>query len=344
MSSPLTLTELKTLIQNFSENSETTFVATLDDFIKNAEERIFELVQFDYFRRNVTGLMTAGSRYLTAPNDFELSFSLAVIDSNTNDYHYLDKKHTSFMRAYSDDAVVSLTTYTVTVASGVNTYGSGNKYYLNGINSPTVSLTEGQTYKFDQSDSSNLNHPLRFSITSNGTWGEGTEYTTGVTTVGTPGSAGAYTQIIVAVDAPTLYYYCTNHTGMGGQANTPASEQGRPLYYADFDKELSTATNNGSTLIVSPVPDQNYDVELHYLYKPNSLVTDTTGTWISEHARNGLLYGCLVEAYIFMKGDPDMMKLYEDRFQQEMARLKNKAEARGRRDEYRYDSLRTQIT
>ena len=51
MSSPLTLTELKTLIQNFSENSETTFVSTLDDIIKNAEERIFELVQFDYFRK-----------------------------------------------------------------------------------------------------------------------------------------------------------------------------------------------------------------------------------------------------------------------------------------------------
>ena len=65
---------------------------------------------------------------------------------------------------------------------------------------------------------------------------------------------------------------------------------------------------------------------------------------MSDHARNGLLYGCLVEAYTFMKGDADMMSLYENRFQQEMARLKNKAEARGRRDEYRYDSLRTTVT
>ena len=248
------------------------------------------------------------------------------------------------MRAYSDDAVVSLTTYTVTVASGVNTYGSGNKYYLNGINSPTIELTEGQTYRFDQSDSSNSNHPLRFSITDNGTWGEGTEYTTGVTTVGTPGSAGAYTQIIVAVDAPTLYYYCTNHTGMGGQANTPASERGRPLYYADFDKELSTAANNGSTLIVSPVPDQDYSVELHYLYVPTSLTSATTGTWLSQNAKNALLYGSLVEAYTFMKGEPELITLYETRFNQEVARLKNLAEARGRKDEYRYDSLRTQIS
>ena len=227
MSSPLTLTELKTLIQNFSENSETTFVSTLDDIIKNAEERIFELVQFDYFRKNVKGLMTKGTRFLTTPDDFELSFSLAVIKTN-GDYIFLDKKHTSFMQEYAPDP-------------------------------------------------------------------------------------------------------------------TDSGSQGIPLYYGDFDKDLNTGLKE-STIIIAPVPDQNYDVELHYLYKPNSLVTDTTGTWISEHARNGLLYGCLVEAYIFMKGDPDMMKLYEDRFQQEMARLKNKAEARGRRDEYRYDSLRTQIT
>ena len=340
----MTLAELKTLIQNYVENDETTFVSTLNDMIQISEQRLFELIQFDFFRKNVTGNLTVGNTYLTAPSDFQMSFSLAVIDSNTNDYHYLDKKHPSFMREYSDDAVVSLTTYTVTVASGVNTYGSGNKYYLNGINSPTIELTEGQTYRFDQSNSSNSSHPLRFSITDNGTWGDGTEYTTGVTTVGTPGSAGAYTQIIVAVDAPTLYYYCTNHTGMGGQANTPASERGRPLYYADFDKELSTAANNGSTLIVSPVPDQDYSVELHYLYVPTSLTSATTGTWLSQNAKNALLYGSLVEAYTFMKGEPELITLYETRFNQEVARLKNLAEARGRKDEYRYDSLRTQIS
>ena len=91
-------------------------------------------------------------------------------------------------------------------------------------------------------------------------------------------------------------------------------------------------------------PEQDYEVELHYLYRPNSLVTDTTGTWISEHARNALLYGCLVEAYTFMKGEADLMNLYEQRFNLEILRLKNQAEARGRRDEYRYDSLRTSVS
>ena len=107
-------------------------------------------------------------------------------------------------------------TFTVTVQST----GSGNKYFIDGVQQDTLTLGETGTYKFDQSDSSNSNHPLRFSTTSNGTHNGGSEYTTGVTTNGTPGQAGAYTQIVVATSAPTLYYYCTAHSGMGGQANT----------------------------------------------------------------------------------------------------------------------------
>ena len=110
----------------------------------------------------------------------------------------------------------SVTTYTVTVAE----YYGANYFYINGSRAATLNLTEGQTYRFDQSDSTNSGHPLRFSTTSNGTHGGGTEYTTGVTTSGTPGSSGAYTQIEVASGAPTLYYYCTNHSGMGGVINT----------------------------------------------------------------------------------------------------------------------------
>ena len=115
---------------------------------------------------------------------------------------------------------VATVTYTVTVVDS-----SGNKYRFNGgsSNAETLELTEGTVYLFDQSDSSNSGHPLRFSTTSNGTHNSGTEYTTGVTTFGTPGSAGAYTRIKVATGAPTLYYYCSVHSGMGGQANTPAA-------------------------------------------------------------------------------------------------------------------------
>tara|TARA_Y100001972_G_scaffold1229_1_gene1386 strand:- start:47 stop:721 length:675 start_codon:yes stop_codon:yes gene_type:complete len=224
----MTYTQLLTLIKSFLDYDETTFNDTIPDFIKNAEDRIFNLVQEDFFRKNVSGSLTTGNRFLTCPNDFILSFSLAVIDSS-NDYRFLDKKHPSFMQEFTPDI-------------------------------------------------------------------------------------------------------------------TDTSLRGLPLYYADFDKEYSTSGSSGTTIVVAPLPDANYTVELHYLYKPNSLVTDTSGTWLSFNARDALLYGSLVEGYTFMKGEPDLLTTYENRFQQEIARLKNRAEARGRRDEYRYDSLRTNVS
>jgi len=121
----------------------------------------------------------------------------------------------------SGAATVTTNIFAVTVASGTNPYGTGNKFYIDGVVSPTISIAEGSTFRFDQSASSNSSHPLRFSTTANGTHGGGSEYTTGVTTSGTAGQAGAYVQITVASSAPTLYYYCVNHSGMGGTANTP---------------------------------------------------------------------------------------------------------------------------
>jgi hypothetical protein len=121
--------------------------------------------------------------------------------------------------AVGDLGTSSYLQYSVTVSNP----GAGNRYYIDSVLQQQLYLQEGQTYRFDQSDSSNSGHPLRFSTTSNGSHGGGSEYTTGVTTSGTPGSSGAYTEITVASGAPTLYYYCTNHSNMGGTSYTPAS-------------------------------------------------------------------------------------------------------------------------
>lgn len=118
------------------------------------------------------------------------------------------------------DAKQPYATIAVTVVDS-----GGNKYALDGTVQQLALLTPSVTYRFDQSDSSNSGHPLLFSTTSNGTHGGGSAFTTGVTSVGTAGSAGAYTQIKLEQDTPSpLYYYCVNHSGMGGEANKTISK------------------------------------------------------------------------------------------------------------------------
>ncbi len=212
-----TYSEIKTLIQDYMQNSETTFVNNLDNFIENTEDRILKLVEIDNFRKNVTGTVTASNTYLATPSDFLAPFSLALIDGSNN-YNYLKFKHVTFIRDY------------------------------------------------------------------------------------TPASATT----------------------------------GTPLYYALFDD---------NTFILSPTPDSNYTMELHYLYKPASLITagDSGTTWISKNAPETLLYGCLVEACVFMKSF-ETIPVYEQRFLQSLDRLKNLTEARRTRQEYRYDQLRRDPT
>ena len=129
---------------------------------------------------------------------------------------------TNLVLAVSGDVDTTPTpTYTSPTCHHPNIYCYGSLFRIQLFlyrcsRAPNLTLTEGNTYRFDQSDSTNATHPLRISTTSDGSHGGGTEYTTGVTKVGTAGSSGAYTEILVASGAPTLYYYCSNHSGMGG--------------------------------------------------------------------------------------------------------------------------------
>ena len=327
-----TFTSLKQAVQDFTENSETSFVNNLPIFITTAEERILKAVELDFFRKNATAQFAADDKYLKVPSDYLASFSLSFTD-NSGVQTFLLMKDVNFIQTYTPIITEGLAhTYDVTVQS----FNGGNVFYIDDIKQQELTMYEGATYRFDQSDSSNAGHPLRFSTTENGTHGGGTEYTTGVTVVGTPGVSGAYVDIDLASGAsapPTLYYYCANHSGMGGKINTPDPlTPAEPKYYAMFDAE---------NFIIAPTPNEDYDVELHYFYRPNSITTTDDGTsWLGTNAPNTLLYGALVEAYIYMKGEPDIIQLYETRFQESIARLKNYGEGVENTDAYRTGLVR----
>ena len=140
-------------------------------------------------------------------------------------------------------------TYTVTVASGTNAFGTANKFFINGEVSPVLFLQEGDTVIFDTSDSSNNNFKFSFSSTKDGTFTTGgTEYTTGVTHTGTPGTSGAKTTINVApvrtTGAPLLFYYnsgVTATSGMGNTAQTIAPTSGETEFNPQIDDIIEEA-------------------------------------------------------------------------------------------------------
>ena len=119
------------------------------------------------------------------------------------------------------------------------------------------------------------------------------------------------------------------------QTYTPdPTTTGQPRYYAQFDVD---------NFILAPTPNANFTVDIHYLYRPASLTAgaDSGTSWLSTNAEIALLYGSLVEAYTFMKGDPNLMQMYMQRYGEGVSRLKNLGEAQETIDEYRYGTLRT---
>jgi hypothetical protein len=207
---------LVTAIQEYCETSESSFVSNIPNFVQLAEERIYNSVQIPAIRRNQTGNMTSGNKYLTLPTDWLATFSLAVIDPVTNAQSFLLDKDVNFIRESFPDP----------------------------------------------------------------------------------------------------------------------DDTGTPTHYAQFDS---------GTLILGPTPDGNYGVELHYYGYPESIVTAGT-TWLSDNYENVLLYGSLREAYVYMKGEQDMINYYEQRYQEGLQQLMRLGDGLNRRDAYRSGQVRTPVT
>lgn len=222
----MTYAELVAAIQNYAENSfnYSSDPSIVDTFIKQAEVRIYNTVQFPSLRKNMTGVTTASNPYVSCPADFLSTYSLAVVDSS-GEYQYLLNKDVSFMR---------------------------------------------QCYP-----------------------------------------------------SPT--------------------DTGLPKYYALFGPTTTPGTNPVPTtelsFIVGPTPDNQYVLEIHYYYYPESIVTAGT-SWLGDNFDTVLLYGSLVEAYTYMKGETDMMALYDTKYKEALAQAKRLGDGLERSDAYRSGQYR----
>ena len=207
-----TYATLKQAIQDYTENTETSFVTNLPVFIRSAEERILKSIQLNLFRRNASGTMSQGNKYLRMPTDFLAPHSLSYTSSSEE--VFVEFKDVSFIQTYNPDSTVT----------------------------------------------------------------------------------------------------------------------GLPKYYASFDV---------SNFILSPTPNASFTAELHYLYRPASITagSDSGTTWLSENADLTLLYGSLIEAYIFMKGEQDVMGMYDKRFQESLIGLKLLGEAKETTQNYRVGQI-----
>jgi hypothetical protein len=149
---------------------------------------------------------------------------------------------------------------------------------------------------------------------------------------------------IAVVDGAGAYSYLLNKdVSYIREAYPVPTDTGLPAYYALFGPVSTGETE--LTLILGPTPDNNYTVELHYFYYPESITTAASGyTWLSENYDPVLLYGALVEAYTFMKGEPDMIAMYEKKYQESLMMAKRLGDGMEKQDQYRSGTPRVPVS
>ena len=142
---------------------------------------------------------------------------------------------------------------------------------------------------------------------------------------------------VATISSNTYNYLIRTDVSFIREAYPTTTTKAAPKHYALFDD---------NTFIVGPTPDADYTAELHYFYRPASITAgaDSGTTWLSTNATNALLYGCLLEGYTYMKGESEMMNLYNQRYQDSLGRLKVLGEGRNTTDTYREGSFQVPVT
>jgi hypothetical protein len=143
-------------------------------------------------------------------------------------------------------------------------------------------------------------------------------------------------------DQTYLREYVAKLTGPAGGL-TGQDVTGQPKYYAMFGGATGLTSSTSGGLLVAPTPDTTYGFRVYYNVKPTSLVTNTSGTYLSQNFANGLLYGCLAEAFGYLKGPMDMLTLYENKYKQEVQKFAGAQLGRRRRDDYTDGTIRIPV-
>jgi hypothetical protein len=294
--------QLYQAIQDYSENTESLFVSNISTFVKEAEDRIYNSVQIPSLRKNVTGTLTASNKYLSCPNDFLSTYSIAVIDGDGN-YSYLLNKDVNFIReAYPNGTSVGLGALPKYYALFGSQYSNPNE--LSFILGPTP----GGNYSIELHYFYYPVSIVQGAISSYNTPTGGSSYTNGVyPNVPLTGGQGSGATATVTVSGNTVTTVTINN---GGQ------------FYAVNDSLTAASSYIGGT-------GSGFSVTVR-------LVSNADGTsWLGDNYDPVLFYGAMREAMLFMKGEQDLVKYYEEKYAEALSQLNRLGSGLERGDAYR---------
>lgn len=302
--------ELVTAVQDYCENTFPT--VDMNTMIRNAEQNIYNTVQLASLRKNMTGTLTTGNQYLSAPDDFLSVYSLAVI-SATGEYLYLLNKDVNFIReAYPNPGTVTLSARGVPRHYAIFGPNSSSVNELSFIVGPTPDQSYGVELHFYYLPDSIVQAAINQVTISNA----GSGYTNGIyfNVPLTGGSGNSATANIV----------------VSGGAVTSITMSNRGCFYA-ANNSLGAGNSNlggaGSGFVLTV----------------NSVTNSTGTTWLGDNFDTALFNGTMMEAIRFMKGDPDLVQLYQQQFTQSLALLKNLGDGKQRMDAYRDGQVRNPV-